>query len=130
MEHELLYKEETFKIIGACMTVHREMGSGFLESVYQEALEQEMENQQIHFECQKKIPIYYKGKPLKKYFKADFLCFDHIIVELKSTAFMHQTGESQLINYLKATNFKVGLLINFGESSLQWKRFINTYKQQ
>jgi len=109
------------------MTVHREMGSGFLESVYQEALEQEMENQQINFECQKKIPIYYKGKPLKKYFKADFLCFDHIIVELKSTAFMHQTGESQLINYLKATNFKVGLLINFGESSLQWKRFINTY---
>jgi len=79
------------------------------------------------FRMPKKIPIYYKGKPLKKYFKADFLCFDHIIVELKSTAFMHQTGESQLINYLKATNFKVGLLINFGESSLQWKRFINTY---
>ena len=126
MEHELLYKEETFKIIGACMTVHREMGSGFLESVYQEALEQEMGSQQINFERQKKISIYYKGKPLKKYFIADFLCFDHIIVELKSTAFMHQTGESQLINYLKATNFKVGLLINFGERSLQWKRYINT----
>jgi len=122
----LLFEEETYKVIGACMTVHREMGSGFLESVYQEALENELEEQGISFERQKKIAIYYKGKTLKKYFMADFVCFDSIIVELKSTAFMHQTGESQLINYLKATNYKIGLLINFGESSLQWKRFINT----
>jgi len=63
MKHELLYKEETFKIIGACMTVHREMGSGFLESVYQEALEQEMENQQINFECQKRFQFIIKGNP-------------------------------------------------------------------
>ena len=82
--------------------------------------------QEIAFERQKKITIYYKGKTLKKYFIADFVCFDHITVELKSIAFMHQTVDSQLINYLKATNYKIGLLINFGESSLQWKRFINT----
>ena len=91
---ELVYKEETFKIIGACMTVHSEMGSGFLESVYHEALENELQELEMPYVCQKKIAVFHKGK--------------------------------QLINYLKATKYKIGLLVNFGESSLQWKRFINT----
>jgi len=122
----LLYEEETFKIIGACMAVHSEMGCGFLESAYQEALEMEFLELQIPFEGQKNIPVFYKGKKLKKYYKADFVCFNNIIVEIKSTLFMHQMGKAQVINYLKSTNYKIGLLINFGENSIQWKRFINT----
>ncbi len=124
---ELLNEKETYNILGACMTVHKEMGSGFLESVYQEALAKEFKEQEIQFEQQKRIKIYYKGELLKKYFMADFVCYDKIIVELKSASFMHQSGKAQLINYLKATKYEVGLLVNFGETSLQWKRFINTY---
>lgn len=122
----LIYEEETFKIIGACMAVHNEMGCGFLESAYQEALEMEFLELQIPFVCQKNIPVFFKGKKLKKYYKADFVCYENIIVELKSTLFMHQMGKAQVVNYLKATKYPVGLLINFGENSLQWKRFINT----
>tara|TARA_R110002072_G_scaffold258339_1_gene417012 strand:- start:12173 stop:12565 length:393 start_codon:yes stop_codon:yes gene_type:complete len=125
--NKLLFEKETYTIIGACMTVHSEMGSGFLESVYHEALEKEFKEQQIPFESQKKLNLFYKGSQLKKYFKADFVCYNQILVELKSATFMHKLNDAQLINYLKATNFKVGLLINFGESSLQWKRFVNTY---
>jgi GxxExxY protein len=124
----LIYEEETFRIIGACMAVHNEMGCGFLESAYQEALELEFSVVQIPFESQKNIPVFYKEKKLKKYYKADFICFENIIVEIKSTLFMHQMGKAQVVNYLKATKFPVGLLINFGENSLQWKRFINTKK--
>lgn len=122
----LIYEEETFKIIGACMAVHNEMGCGFLESAYQEALEMELRDNQIPFVAQKNIPVFFKGKKLKKYYKADFVCYENIIVEIKSTLFIHQIGKAQVVNYLKATKYPVGLLINFGENSLQWKRFINT----
>ena len=123
---KLLLERETYKIIGACMKVHQEMGSGFAESVYQEALEMEMKDQKIPFDAQVRLPIWYKDQKLKKYFVADFYCYHKIILELKSSSFMHRSGSDQLINYLKATNCEVGLLINFGESSLKWKRFINT----
>lgn len=123
---KLIYEEETFKIIGACMAVHNEMGCGFLESAYQEALEIELTTLQIPFESQMNIPVFFKGNKLKKYYKADFVCYENIIVELKSALFIHQMGKAQVINYLKATKYPVGLLINFGENSLQWKRFINT----
>ncbi|MBL7473756.1 GxxExxY protein [Robertkochia sediminum] len=122
----LKYEKETYKIIGACMTVHKEIGSGFTEGAYQEALEMELEEQNIPFEAQVRLPIMYKGKKLRKYFVADLLCYDKIIVELKSSNFLHKSGSDQLVNYLKATNHEVGLLINFGESSLKWKRFINS----
>ena len=122
----LLYEDETYKIIGACMTVHKKLGSGFLESVYQEVLAKEFAKNEIPFEKEKKLNLFYEGEKLDKFFKADFLCYDKIIVELKSVAFINKTVESQVINYLKATNKEVGLLINFGEKSLKWKRFINT----
>lgn len=122
----LLFEDETYKIIGACMTVHKNLGSGFLESVYQEVLAKEFKKEKIPFQEQKKLNLFYEGERLDKYFKADFLCYDQIIIELKSVAFLSKNLESQVINYLKATNKEVGLLINFGEKSLKWKRFINT----
>ena len=123
----LLYEEETYKIIGACMKIHKALGSGFLESVYQEVLAKEFTKEGIPFEKEKKLNLYYEGEKLDKYFKADFLCYDKIIVELKSIAFLNKNLEGQVINYLSATNKEVGLLINFGEKSLKWKRFINSH---
>lgn len=123
---KLLLEEETYKIIGACMKVHKNLGSGFLESVYQEVLAKEFVKEEIPFEKEKQLNLFYEGEKLDKYFKADFLCYDKIIVELKSVSFLNKNLESQVINYLKATSKEVGLLINFGEKSLKWKRFINT----
>ncbi|MCP9198697.1 GxxExxY protein [Gramella sp. GC03-9] len=122
----LLFEEETYKIIGAYMMVHKNLGSGFLESVYQEVLTKEFRKQEIPFQEQKKLELYYEGQKLNKYFKTDFLCYDSIIIELKSVSFLNKNMENQIINYLKATNKEVGLLVNFGEKSLKWKRFINT----
>ena len=96
---KLIYERETFKIIGAAMAVHKGLGAGFLESVYQEAFERELTNQQIPFEKQKKLMVYYQGKPLQKYFIADFICFDKIVIEIKSASFLHKAGEAQTINY-------------------------------
>jgi len=123
---KLLFEEETFKIIGTCMTVHKHLGNGFLESVYQEALEKELTKAEIPFERQKKLVVYYDGHKLNKYFVADFVCYDKIILEIKSVSFLAQNLKQQVINYLKSTELEVGLLINFGEKSLTWKRFINT----
>ncbi|MCY2687813.1 GxxExxY protein [Salinimicrobium sp. TH3] len=122
----LLFEQETYKIIGACMEVHKKMGSGFLESVYQEVLAKEFRKEEIPFEDQKKLNLHYEGEKLNKYFIADFVCYDKIILEIKSVSFLNKNLESQVINYLKATNKEIGLLINFGEKSLKWKRFINS----
>lgn len=108
------------------MKVHQKLGSGFLESVYQEALEKEFQNQQIPFIRHQKLHILFDDKPLQKFFIADFVCFNSIILEIKAAVFIHPDNSKQVVNYLKATNFHVGLLINFGQSSLKWKRFINT----
>jgi GxxExxY protein len=113
----------TYKIIGAAMEVHRELGSGFLEPVYQEALEIELESMKIPFEAQPEIKIVYKGNPLKKFYQPDFICFNEIIVEIKALCQLSGVEEAQVINYLKATIHKIGLLINFGAPSLQYKRF-------
>ncbi len=123
---KLLFEEETYKIIGACTLVHKNLGAGFLESVYHEALEKEFEIQKVNFESKRKLQVFYNEVPLKKYFIADFICFDEIVVEIKAASFLHKGTEAQTINYLKSTNYPVGLLINFGQSSLTWKRFINT----
>ncbi len=122
----LLFENETYKVIGACMTVHKNLGSGFLESVYHEALEKEFEMQMVNFDSKKKLQVYYKDAPLKKYFIADFICYDKIVVEIKAASFLHKDTEAQTINYLKSTKYELGLLVNFGQSSLTWKRFINT----
>jgi GxxExxY protein len=122
----LLFYKETYLIVGACLKVHSTLGPGFLESVYQEALEIEFSKQKIEFNRQKKLPVYFNNQKLKKYFVADFVCYNQIIVEIKVIPFISKQAEFQLINYLKATNFELGLLVNFGTSSLTWKRFINT----
>jgi len=122
----LLFENETHRIIGACMQVHKQLGCGFLESVYQEALEKVFLKQNIPYFRHKQLHILFDGKPLDKSFVADFVCYDTIILEIKAAVFLHQSNSDQVINYLKATGLEVGLLVNFGESSLKWKRFINT----
>ncbi len=123
---KLIYEQETFKIIGAAMNVHKGLGAGFLESVYHEALEREFKTQQIPFETKKKLMVYYNDVPLNKYFIADFICYENIVIEIKAASFLHKDTEAQTINYLKSINSPVGLLINFGQASLIWKRFVNT----
>ena len=121
---KLIYEDESFKIIGACMEVHKELGSGFLEGVYQEALAVEFKKQNIPFEREKEINISYKGINLNKKYISDFICNDKILLELKALSKLTSEHESQVLNYLKATGFKLGLLINFGEPSLKVKRII------
>ena len=118
----LLYEEETGQIIKACMSVFNELGNGFLEAVYQEALAIEFENMEIPFTKEAKIEIYYKGKKLEKEYFADFICYDNIIVELKCVSKLVNAHKAQVINYLHGTKKAVGLLVNFGASSLKWER--------
>jgi len=106
------------------MAVHRELGQGFLEPVYQEALAIEFGYQGISFVREQELSIMYRGVELHKLYKADFVCYNSIIVELKALSDLNNDHVAQLINYLKATNLKVGLLINFGESSLKYKRLV------
>ncbi len=120
----LLYKDESYKIIGACMKVHNELGCGFLEAVYHEALAIELKNQNIPFTQKQQLNIIYRGQTLNKHYEADFICYNEIIVEIKATSSLSSTDEAQVINYLKATNKKLGLLINFGTESLEHKRLV------
>lgn len=130
MERDLLYKEEVYRIIGAAIEIHKELGPGFLESVYEEAMVLESNKRQIPYETQVRIPIYYKGQKLTKEFIADYIGFGKIIVELKCIPKLTKVEEAQIINYLKATGMEVGLLINFGShGKLEWKRYIRTEKR-
>ncbi|MBU0711059.1 GxxExxY protein [bacterium] len=121
----LVFKEESFKIIGACMEVHKVLGPGFLESVYQEALAIEFSHQGIPFEQEKELTITFKGIELEKKYNADFVCYGKIILETKAVKELCDNHRAQIINYLKVTKFKLGLLVNFGEQSLKYERFIN-----
>jgi GxxExxY protein len=123
---EILYKEESYKIIGACMKVHRELGSGFLEAVYDEALKKEFMKSEIPFKSQVKLKVFYEGEQLKKYYIADFICYDKIILEIKSINQVPVVFYAQIKNYLTATKKELGMLINFGQSSLTYKRIINS----
>ena len=122
---DILFKDESYAIIGSCMKVHSELGSGFLEAVYQEALEKEFTKRDIPYKRQQKLPVYFDGQKLSKYYVADFLCYNSIILELKVCSLFSQGQTKQLMNYLKATNKKLGILINFGGPSLTYKRIIN-----
>ena len=122
---ELILKDEVFRIIGAAIEVHKELGSGFLEAVYQEALEIEFRESFIPFRSHTPLEIVYKQKQLEKLYVADFVCFDSIIVEIKALSSLTGNEEAQVINYLKATGYRVGLLINFGSiGKLEWKKIV------
>ena len=118
----LLYQELTNRILKACYTVHNELGCGFIEKVYQEALEVQLSEMDIPFEREKHLPITYHGKVLKCDYIADFVVDNKVIIELKAVTEMSPIFEAQTINYLRATGIKVGLLINFGIRQLQIKR--------
>jgi len=115
---------ETFAIIGAAMEVHRELGRGFLELVYQTALSLEFQERGIPFKAEVALPVRYKGKLLTCAYSADFVCFEDVIVETKAIAKLTGADEAQLINELKATGLHRGLLLNFGASSLEHKRLV------
>ncbi len=120
---ELIYKEESHKIIGSAIEVHKTLGNGFLEPVYQEALAVEFEKKGIPFEKEKQLRIKYKDVYLTKYYSADFICYDKIIIECKALKGLLPEHESQVINYLNATGFRLGILINFGGMKTEFKRF-------
>jgi GxxExxY protein len=116
----------TYAIIGAAIEVHGQLGSGFLEAVYQEALVIELELRGIPFRREVELPVAYKGRPLATCYRADLVCFDGVIVEIKAICRMGGVEEAQVINYLKATGHEVGLLVNFGAPSLEYKRLVLT----
>ncbi|MFO0810304.1 MAG: GxxExxY protein [Gemmataceae bacterium] len=116
----------TYAIIGAAMEVHRQLGCGFLEAVYQEAMKVELNASDVPTEPQIELPIIYKGQILKCSYRADFVCYGSVIVELKALTRLSGTEESQIINYLKATGYEVGLLLNFGAGSLEHRRFVRS----
>jgi GxxExxY protein len=124
---EIILKEEVYAIVGAAMEVHRILGCGFLEPVYQEALEIELTARGIPYTSQQVLPISYKGQRLKKTYVADFVIFGNIIVEIKALDCLSSREEAQVINYLKSTGIEVGLLINFGSRKLEWSRKILTH---
>ena len=122
---ELILKKEVYAVVGAAIDVHRELGPGFLESIYQEAMEIELSSRNIPFVAQQPIAVQYKGVTLKKQFFADLVCFEQIIVEIKALARLSGTEQAQLLNYLKGTGFPIGILINFGShGKLEWKRLV------
>ena len=122
--NNFLYEDLTYKIIGIAMKVHKELGPGFLEAVYEEAMIVELTNEKIPFENQVQIEIKYQGRKLKKKYRADFIVDKRILIELKGINKLTKVDEACMINYLKATGIRVGLIINFGRSSLEWKRLI------
>lgn len=114
MDKELLYKDESYLIRGAVFEVYREMGCGFLEAVYQECLEKELLKQRIPFVSQSELELFYKQERLQQIYKPDLICYEKIIVELKSVKEICNDHRAQLHNYLKATGLQLGFLINFG----------------
>ena len=122
---ELVYKEESYRIIGACFEVYKEMGCGFLEAVYQECLGIEFSAQAIPFKPQCELGLSYKGRSLKQKYVPDFICFDKIVTEIKAVTELTALHRAQLQNYLKATGSKLGLLVNFGHyPKLEYERIV------
>jgi GxxExxY protein len=122
---QILYKDEVYALVGAAMDVYNELGSGFLEAVYQEALEIEMKLHGIPFKSQQELYIFYKGRKLKKTYTPDLLCYDKIVVDLKAIEHLTPVEYAKMKNYLKGTKFELGLLLNFGNApQLETKRII------
>ena len=124
---DLVYKEECYRIIGACFEIYKDKGCGFLEPVYQECLEIEFEFLKLPAVVQPALTLSYRGRTLRQHYQPDFICFDKIVLEIKAVAALAQEHEAQVLNYLNATGFKLGLLVNFGHyPKLEWKRLVNT----
>ncbi|WP_193212920.1 GxxExxY protein [Luteolibacter marinus] len=122
---ELIYKKEAYDLIGACFEVYNEMGSGFLEDVYQEALESELGRRSLPFVSKPKLEIWYKGNLLTKKYEPDLVAWSKIIVELKAVSNLTDEHRAQVHNYLKASSFRLGLLVNFGKpKDLQYERIV------
>ena len=128
--NDMIYRDECYKIIGACFEVYNEKGCGFLESVYQECLEIEHDYQQIPFVAQQELRLFYRGGELKQKFVPDFICYGKVIVEIKAVSKLGDEHRAQVINYLNATGYQLGLLINFGgHPKLEWERLVLTTKK-
>ena len=124
---ELIYKEESYKLVGACMEVYNEKGFGFNEAVYQECLELELGFQSIPFNPQEKLSLEYKGHPLEQTYIPDLICFGKIVIELKAVSALTDEHRGQVLNYLRATGMTLGILVNFGNSGkLEWERIVLT----
>lgn len=122
---EIVYPEESYAITGACFNVYKEMGCGFLERVYQECLAIEFETQGIPFAAECELELFYRGRTLKKKYTPDFICYDKIIVEVKATSSLTDGDRAQTLNYLHATHFRLGILVNFGHHpGLQHERIV------
>ena len=125
----LLYKDESFRIIGACFEVYNSKGFGFTEPVYQECLAFELAIQGIPFVAQPEIHLSYKGNQLTQYFKPDFICYNRIVIELKSVSSIADAHRAQTLNYLNALGLELGILVNFGQyPKLVYERLANTRK--
>jgi GxxExxY protein len=125
MEHEIEERDpQTYAVIGAAMEVHSVLGHGFLENVYQEALECELKERGIPFQREFELPIHYKTTQLACFYRADFVCFGNVVVELKALRVMSGTEKKQILNYLKASGFHRGLVLNFGTDRLQYDRYV------
>lgn len=122
---EIVFKEESYRVMGACFEVYKEKGCGFLEPVYQECLAIELELQEIPFLEQQELDLTYKGRRLKQKYKPDFICFGKIILEIKSVKALTDEHRAQVHNYLKATGYRLGLLVNFGHHpQVEWERIV------
>jgi GxxExxY protein len=122
---EVIYKEESYSIMGACFEVYKEKGCGFLEAVYQECLEIELELQKIPFQPQASLELSYKGRPLKHRYEPDFICYEKIVLEIKAVKELTDEHRAQVHNYLKATGHRLGLLVNFGHHpKLEYERIV------
>jgi len=125
MDSKVLYKEESYAVIGACFNVYKEMGSGFLEAVYPECLEIEFSEKKIPFETQKELQLKYRDQILKQTYKSDFLCYNKIIVEIKALSKIMDEHRAQILNYLNGGGCKLGILVNFGHHpKLEYERFV------
>ncbi|MDQ3550643.1 MAG: GxxExxY protein [Bacteroidota bacterium] len=121
---EIIFKDESFQIVGLCMEVHRQLGMGFREVIYKDALEIEFRENNLPYQREKLYKIEYKGIILPHKYKADFIVFDQIVLEVKSTSLIVDSFVAQTINYLKASGLKLGMIVNFGEKSLNFKRVV------
>lgn len=126
---DLLYKDEVYLIMGAAFETHKILGSEFLEPVYQEAFEYEQKKRQIPFVSQANLQIKYKEITLSKTYKADIVAYDKIIIEIKAIEKLSSIDDSQIINYLKATQMQLGIILNFGSPKLEWRRRVLSRKK-